>query len=283
MVALRTAASMVTSQHIATAVALVSAALVLRWRDLQRCEQLGEWLAERARPFARPVAGAHRRVLVVGDSTGVGTGASHAGDSLAGRLASDFPAVEIVNRACNGAKTRDALRQLADDGGRYDVVLIHVGGNDILRGTPCAELARDVDALLAQACGTGAKVLVTSTPNVGLCPAFFAPLSWWLTRRSRQVRDLFTATAQRHGAHYADFFHPRSRDPFSRDGRRFYAADGLHPTSELYAYVYGVLLRTTPLREWLAAPSAPADRGAHVDELGEERNVERLAQEAHAG
>jgi hypothetical protein len=80
-----------------------------------------------------------------------------------------------------------------------------------------------------------------------------------------------------------NFFHTRSCDPFSRDCRRFYAADGLHPTSELYAYVYRALLRTTPLGEWLAKPSALPDLGAHVDELGEEGDVQRLPEKCHAG
>lgn len=282
MAALRNAASLMTSEQLATGLAFAAAAMVLRWRDLQRCEQLGEWLADRARPFERPLEDAHKRVLVVGDSTGVGTGADHAGDSLAGRLAVDFPGVSIVNRARNGARTRDALHQIASADGRYDVVLVHVGGNDILRGTPFGQLVRDVDALMARAAATATNVLVTTTPNIGLCPAFFAPLSWWLTRRSRQVRDLFADTARRHGAQYANFFHTRGRDPFSSEGRRFYAADGLHPSSALYAYVYDALLTTTPLREWLAPPSASADRGAHVDQLGKERDVERLAEEAYA-
>ena len=123
----------------------------------------------------------------------------------------------------------------------------------------------------------------TTTPNVGLAPAFYAPLSWWLTRRSRQVRDLFAAAARRHGAHYANFFHSRSCDPFWREGHRYYAADRFHPSSECYGYVYRALLRASPLAHWLTASSAPSDLGAHVDELREERDVERLAEEAHAG
>jgi lysophospholipase L1-like esterase len=262
---------------------VASMVLLLRWRHLQRHVAVGEALADVARPFERTMPQARHRVLVVGDSTGVGTGAERAHDSLAGRLAADFPDIAIVNRARNGAKTRDACGQVAEfEGERFDLVLIHVGGNDIFRRTPLARLAADVDELLERATRVGTHVLVTTTPNVGLAPIFFAPLSWWMTTRSRQVRDLFARAARRHGAHYANFFHPRSCDPFSREWRRYYAADRLHPSSECYGYVYRALLRATPLAHWLAEASAPSDLGADVDELGEERDVEGLAKEAHA-
>ncbi|HEX4882998.1 MAG TPA: SGNH/GDSL hydrolase family protein [Casimicrobiaceae bacterium] len=268
---------------VGTSLLIASTVFLLRWRHLQRHVAVGEALADVARPFEREVPQARRRVLVVGDSIGVGTGAERAHESIAGRLAADFPDVAIVNRARNGAKTRDACVQVAEfEGERFDIILIHVGANDIFRRTPLSRLAADVDELLARASRVGTHVLVTTTPNVGLAPAFFAPISWWLTRRSRQVRDLFSRAARRHGAHYANFFHPRSCDPFSREWQRYYAADRVHPSSECYGYVHRALLRATPLAHWLAEASAPSDLGADVDELGEERDVEGLAKEAHA-
>lgn len=264
---------------------LGSLLLALRWKALMRWAAIGEALADAAQPFERHVDEAHKRVLVIGDSTGVGTGAKQAADSLAGRLAQAFPGVHIVNRARNGAKTADACRQLAASAGeRFDVVLIHVGGNDILRRTPWRQLVADVETLLREASRLGTHVLVTTTPNVGLAPAFFAPLSWWLTLRSRQVRDLFTAACARHGAHYANFFHPRDACPFARDWQVYFAEDRLHPSSECYGYVWRALVAGTPLAHWLAAPaSAPADLGANVDQFGEEGDVERTPQESHAG
>lgn len=62
----------------------------------------GRGLAKASVPFEVRVKEANRRVLVVGDSTGVGTGASEAVDSVAGRIARDYPGTEIVNRAQDG-------------------------------------------------------------------------------------------------------------------------------------------------------------------------------------
>lgn len=274
----------VTPAHLAAGAVVGSVLLALRWQQLMRWAAVGEALADAAQPFQRPLDGPCKRVLVVGDSTGVGTGATHAAHSLAGRLAQDFPDSHIVNRARNGAKTLDACHQLdMCVGEHFDVVLIHVGGNDVLRRTPWRRLVGHVDGLMQRAAKIGDHVLVTTTPNVGLVPAFFAPLSWWLTRRSRQLRDLFMQACRRHGAHYANFFHPRAQCPFSRDWQRYFAEDRLHPSSECYGYVYRALIETTPLAQWLGEASAPTDFGTDVDELRKERHVERPAQEGHAG
>jgi lysophospholipase L1-like esterase len=268
--------------HVGAGLVVSVAFIATRVFHLRHCTSVGDAIASRALAFERPLERAHRRVLVVGDSTGVGTGAEDPCDSLAGRLARDFPNVSIVNHARNGAKTRDAWQQLAPFvGERFDVVLVHVGGNDLLRRTPWRQLVTDVDALMQRARAIGEHVLVTTTPNVGLAPAFFVPLSWYLSTRSRRLRDLVDATCRRHGSHYANFFHPRSCDPFSREWQRYYAADRLHPSSECYGYVYAALLRETPLARWL--DSATTDLGANVDQLGEERDVERLAEERDAG
>lgn len=42
------------------------------------------------------------RILVAGDSTGVGTGADSPDDSIAGRIGSDYPEADIVNISENG-------------------------------------------------------------------------------------------------------------------------------------------------------------------------------------
>jgi lysophospholipase L1-like esterase len=242
------------------AVALAgTAATALAWRcrEFARCARIGEALAGRAVAFARDAGPGAPRVLVLGDSTGVGTGAGRAQQSVAGCLAAQFPHVTIVNRARNGARVLDTLMQLVDEGvERYDAILVHAGGNDVLRGTPLRALAPQVDALMARACRMSAHVIVTTTPNVGLAPAFFPPLSWWFSRRSRRIGELFAAAACRHGAHYVNFFHPRATDPFSRRWRHYFAGDRLHPSAACYRFVYEALLASTPLAAALA-PEPP--------------------------
>lgn len=232
-----------------TALALFGAAMVTwRWMQFARCLRIGDELARVATGYERHLEHDAPRVLIIGDSIAVGCGAARPEDSIAGLIAHEFPHATIVNRARNGARTAEATAQLHADGHvRYDAILISVGGNDILRRTPFHTLPAQVERLLREARARSDCVICTTTPNIGLVPAFSAPLSWWLTRRSRQLRDLFAETAVRHGAHYVNFFHSRSTDPFSRDWQRYFAADRLHPSAECYRYVYGRLRESTPL------------------------------------
>jgi lysophospholipase L1-like esterase len=256
-----------------------------RWLEFARCARIGEELANRAIAFECHAGDDAPRVLVVGDSTGVGTGAARPEDSIAGRLSAQFPGVTIVNRARNGARTLDALIQLADEGpGRYDLVLVHVGGNDVLRRTPFRALVPQVEAVMIRARRLSEHVVTTTAPNIGLLPAFFPPFSWWLSRRTKQLCELFADTAKRHGVHYVNFFHSRGSDPFRREWQRYFAQDKLHPSTDCYRYVYDALVKATPIPHALAKRhSALPDLGAHVDQLGKEHDVERAAEEAGTG
>ena len=246
----------------AMAVLLAGASLAAagwRWYRFAQLCRIGDRLADAAVVFERRAEAHVATVLVIGDSTGVGTGAARPEDSIAGQLAAQFPDVGIVNRARNGARTRDAIQQLVDAGAaRYDLVLVHVGGNDVLRRTPLRALTPQVDALVLRARRLSDHVVVTTTPNVGLVPAFAPPVSWWLTRRSRAVCALFEAAARRHGAHYVNFYHPRATDPFSREPQRFFAEDLLHPSTDCYRYVYRDLVARAPIAAALRARIADA-------------------------
>jgi lysophospholipase L1-like esterase len=236
-----------------TALALFGTAMVTwRWLQFARCLRIGDELARVSSAF-QCAATAGPRVLFVGDSLAVGCGAARPEDSIAGLIAQEFRNVTIVNRARNGARTAEAIAQLTAEGdAKYDLILISVGGNDILKRTRFESLPAQADMLLKEARQRSDCVICTTTPNIGLTPMFFAPLSWWLTLRSRQLRDLFAAAAKQHGAHYVNFFHPRSTDPFSRDDRRYYAQDRFHPSTDCYRYVYSTLRATTPLVRVLA-------------------------------
>jgi lysophospholipase L1-like esterase len=238
-----------------TALALFGAAMLTwRWLQFARCLRVGDELARVSSAFERHAGTGGPRVLFVGDSIAVGCGAARPEDSIAGLIAQEFPDVTIVNRARNGARTIEAIEQLKAEGdAKYDVILMNVGGNDILKRTPFESLPAQIDALLAEARQRSDCVICTTSPNIGLVPMFFAPLSWWLTLRSRQLRDLFAEAAGKHGAHYVNFFHPRSTDPFSRDAHRYYAQDRLHPSTDCYRYVYATLRAATPLARVLSS------------------------------
>ncbi len=226
----------------------------------------GYRLANRSRPFQRELPVHRARVLVVGDSTGVGTGALRPEDSIAGLLALEFPDVAITNRARNGAKAADALAQLQalPEGQTFHAVLVHVGGNDILRATPLPQLEADITATLRAARERAATVIFMSTPNIGLCPVFFPPFSWLLTMRTRQARDLFVRVSTDEGVTYIDLFRERGEDVFSRDPRRYFADDRLHPSTESYRAAYEAIRNGSELHRVLAAVGIMADESSGV-------------------
>ncbi|MEP7206735.1 MAG: SGNH/GDSL hydrolase family protein [Casimicrobiaceae bacterium] len=221
----------------------------------------GYHLARRSRPFQRELPDCRARVLVVGDSTGVGTGALCAEDSIAGLLAREYPDVAITNRARNGAKAADALRQLEHlpAVARFDVVLVHVGGNDILRATPLPQLESDITATLRAARTRAATVIFMGAPDIGQCPVFFPPFSWLLTMRSRCSRDMFLRIACEEGVTYIDLFRERGAALFAGNPRRYFADDRLHPTTESYRAAYDAICNGSQLHNVLRAVGIAAE------------------------
>ncbi|WP_165908565.1 SGNH/GDSL hydrolase family protein [Rubrivivax gelatinosus] len=190
-------------------------------------------LARESEPFqASPEAPAHR-LLIVGDSTAVGTGASSPRASLAGLIAAEHADWLIVNRARDGAKFGDVAEQLGGSE-RFDTVLLLAGGNDVVRLTGAESLRSSVDEALGRARVLAPRVIVMPSGNVGNAPFFLPPWSWWMTQRSRELHRVVRSAATRHDAAYVDLFKERRDDPFAQQPKRLNAPDGLHPSDEGY-------------------------------------------------
>lgn len=195
------------------------------------------------------------RLLVVGDSTAVGTGASSPEASVAGLIGRDHPELRVVNRARDGARFADIARQLQDarasGDNRFDVVLVLGGGNDVIRLTGQTRMADDVMQTLTAARRLAPVVVVLPSGNVGNAPFFFAPWSWLMTQRSRDLHAMVRTAAAQTGATYVNVFAERAADPFAQQPKLFHAADGLHPSDAGYALWYAELNRQARLAERL--------------------------------
>ena len=151
--------------------ALLLAAGTVAWRIGLSIE-----LTRRSRPFEQRPYSPARRLLVVGDSTAVGTGASSTGRSLAGLIARDHPELLIENRARDGARFEQVAEQLAA-GGRFDIVLVQAGGNDVIRLRAEGALRADVERVADLARQRAGLVIFMPAGNVGNAPLFFPPWS----------------------------------------------------------------------------------------------------------
>jgi lysophospholipase L1-like esterase len=211
--------------------ALVIGALAITGCTAWRLDQARS-LARASEPYRQAGQPGGPRLLVVGDSTAVGTGASAPEHSLPGLIGRRWPDANIDNRAQDGATFAALPTQLAVDG-RYDVVLVMAGGNDVIRLRDFAQVRADIERTLALAHERAPTVVVMPAGNVGNAPFFWPPLSWWLSSRARELHAAASAASVRSGAIYVNLYRERAQDPFVRQPQ-LHAADGLHPSDAGY-------------------------------------------------
>lgn len=208
-----------------------------------RLIRAGEDLAVQAVPFAREVASPSMCILVVGDSTGVGTGASGPSASLAGLTGAKYPNASIKNIAVNGAKAEGVIEQLRAEQGSYDLIMVHMGGNDTVRFTSAEGFRKNVRAVIDLASKKGSRVLLTSTGNVGTVPLFPAPVRPILRVRTQTTRKILMEEVAASGPNmrYTDLFREKGQDPFAQDPKKYYAADSFHPSDAGYRDWFGLI------------------------------------------
>lgn len=212
----------------------------------------GAALAEQSEVFQQNPSEARNSLLVIGDSTAVGTGAQQPEDSVAGRLGKSMPRLAITNLAEDGAKLHELMAQLqAAPDDRYDAVLIQVGGNDILGFTGIAQLRSATTVLLRAAKARTSYVAMMSTGDVGTAPAFLKPVDWIYSWRTRQVRSLFLELSGSEGIDYVDLYDPSETNPFYQNPDRYYASDGLHPSAEGYRLWFEQLMTQSSIKSRL--------------------------------
>lgn len=177
------------------------------------------------------------KVLIVGDSTGAGTGAESPRKTIAGFLVDDGYSVKNLSKW--GAMTSGVLKQLESErGNHYDKVLIFTGGNDIIWFYDLDKTFLNLKEILEKAKEMADEVIVVPPGNVGLAPMFKEPIGLLYERRTRTVREKFIAEAEKEGAIYVDLFTESLDELFSGDPLKYFSPDLLHPSSEGYLVWY---------------------------------------------
>lgn len=184
-----------------------------------------------------------KTLLILGDSTGVGSGAVRPEESIAGRLAPFIGATYVENQAKNGAAVEDLSTQIQHIRlSHYDFILIQIGGNDILAFHSAKKMAYMLDKIMDTLPDAG-KIVLVSAGNVGgatLIPLVARPLYTYMTLR---VHKEFGKLAKKRGITYVNLFIPPSKDPFVKDPGRYLSPDGLHPSSEGYEFWFEQIKR----------------------------------------
>jgi lysophospholipase L1-like esterase len=219
-------------------IALVSAALVAA--GSVGCS-VARPATRAATPSAPPV-----QLAVLGDSLAFGSGAGDTSGGFAFRLYRAIDAVrpgsEITNAAIGGSTAADVLRlQVARlRGRRFDVVILCVGGNDVVRATPSAAFARTYGRLVTavRAAAPTAALVAIGVPDVSISPLFAdhaAAAQRLSLADDRAAHDAATAA----GARYVDLFSLTRR---ARNTPGFLSADRFHPSDEGHAQIAALTL-----------------------------------------
>jgi lysophospholipase L1-like esterase len=180
------------------------------------------------------------RVVALGDSLALATGASRADGGFIfpafRRLLTTHPGSLLSNVAIGGSTVADVLRVQV---GRVaalapDVIIVCVGGNDVVRRTAPAAFARDYRAVLATLHHTaaGARIVCCGVPDVAVSPIFAderAAVAALSAADDRAVRAAARAT----GARFVDFFGLTRRA--GANDERFFSRDRFHPSDAGYA------------------------------------------------
>ncbi|MDM0014167.1 GDSL-type esterase/lipase family protein [Variovorax sp. J22P168] len=190
-------------------------------------------LAHRSHPFERQASPEGARLLVVGDSTAAGSGASSPGCSLPGLLSRANPTLTVVNRATPGARFEDMAARFDDDE-RFDAVLVLGGAADALRPTGDARLRAALQRVAQRARVCSDLVVFMPPGNLGNLRFLLPPWNWWMSWRARRLQALVAEVAQANGARHVSLYLARADDPFARHPARLSARDRLHPSDAGY-------------------------------------------------
>lgn len=200
---------------------------------------IGIGLANVAVPYEQHPADANLRFLVIGDSTAVGTGASKPQDSTAGQLGAQYPTADIINKGVNGAKTHELPDRFAEfEDKQFDLVLVQIGGNDIVRFTNLTDVETNLRAILAEADRVGKQVIILHCGDFGTAKLLPVGTRWIFSRRTEHVRAIYQRVTPDYNAMYVDLWRKDNNDPFADEPNMFYAVDYFHPSSAGYADWY---------------------------------------------
>ncbi len=179
-------------------------------------------------------------ILVAGDSTAVGVGATENIQSIAGRLGTQFPKADISNIGISGAKLKDLLlvlqlRKIKN----YNLIVLQIGANDITNFTPYDTVRNELSEILSISNEHSSKIILLTSGDLGRAPIFHWPLSNIITSRTLMVRDIFIEEASKYeNVSYVDLYLNRNDDPIEKNLKKYYAPDSFHLTGDGYGIWY---------------------------------------------
>ena len=187
--------------------------------------------------YNRLVPSASQTIVVLGDSTAAGTGATST-DSIAGRLGALYTHATVHDYGVVGLKLKGLSSQLDSlPEIKANLVVVQIGANDITYFTNLSDIRAQTKVVLTKINklkAPGGKVLVLHSGLVGNAPLFPTWLSWLWNNRTRAVRDIYIQEVPLAGATYVDLVNSSVDKIFANDPKKYYASDMFHPSGDGY-------------------------------------------------
>lgn len=183
-----------------------------------------------------------KTLLILGDSTGYGTGASGRTESVAGLIGAAYPELTIINQSENGRTAKKLRRDIQKLEGKYDTILLQIGANDLLRHTPTSEVVAEIEGTAVYLRKHTDRVLVLTSGNIGAAPRFSVTKRAVYTDSFRIYDQLMQSQAMKTGSFtFVSQFKEPENDPFVLEPEKNFSMDGLHPSSAGYALWFEAL------------------------------------------
>lgn len=157
-----------------------------------------------------PPDGVPISILVMGDSSCTGPGLSHPDEIWVRQTASDVAdlgfLVDVDSTAVGGATVSDLLADqiFRVEQERYDVALVSIGGNDVLKGTILRTFEHDLERLVRMLDERADLVVLSGVGDVGTIPRLLPPLRDLLRSRAKRFDAAHARVAELTGAVKAD-------------------------------------------------------------------------------
>jgi lysophospholipase L1-like esterase len=192
---------------------------------------------------ARPL-----HLVVLGDSLALGIGASTPTGGFAWRvyegLARTHPGSQVSNFAIGGTTAADVYRLEAERLAHRDadVVLLCVGGNDVLRRVSTGSFARSYTRLVGRirALQPHALIVCCGVPDVALSPIFAPSETNGIERVTKTDDAAVRRVAAANGAVFFDLYTVTRKERGRTEA--FLSADQFHPSDAGHTLIANALL-----------------------------------------
>lgn len=193
------------------------------------------------RKYERKIPNSKEQILILGDSAAFGVGADNPENSVAGRLANDYPDASILNYGVSGYRVENLLQVTINEW--FKTIFVVIGANDIVRFSNLKKVESDLrQALIKIQEHTGLVVLLHGG-NVGAAWIWPRPLRWIYSWRTKKYREICLRIAKQLGVVYVDMHTPMKDFPHLVSGKSTYAPDAFHPSDVGYGLWHERILK----------------------------------------